>query len=183
MSGQQGWFRRSLAAGGLAAVFTAVPMVALVHEEGTLKVADRTFVPGSTVQIGGEKFSRGGKLDLVLIGVAGRFPVGEVTADSAGGFSASFEVPMDVEVGAYRLVAIATDGDEVATLNVNMLAAPPPAAPEDDHGQSEDHEGAEPSAEPLSLDRAHSPLVRGGAIVGIVLALAAGGMLLRKPQS
>ena len=179
MSGQQGWFRRSLTAGGLAAVFAAVPMGALVHEEGTLKVADRSFVPGSTVQIGGEKFSRGGKLDLVLVGVAGRFVVGEVTADSAGGFSASFEVPMDVAVGAYRLVAIATDGDEVATVNVNMLAAP--AAPED-HGQSEDHGGAEPSAEPLLLDRAHSPFVRGGAIVGIVLALAAGGMLLRKPH-
>ena len=169
----------AVAAGGLAAVFAAVPMGALVHEEGTLKVADRSFVPGSTVQIGGEKFSRGGKLDLVLVGVAGRFLVGEVTADSAGGFSASFEVPMDIAVGAYRLVAIATDGDEVATVNVNMLAAPP--APED-HGQSEDHEGAEASAEPLSLDRAHSPLVRGGAIVGIVLALAAGGMLLRNPH-
>ena len=179
MSGQQGWFRRSLVAGGLAAVFVAMPMGALVHEEGTLKVADRSFVPGSTVQIGGEKFSRGGKLELVLVGVVGRFAVGEVTADSVGGFSAAFEVPMDVEVGAYRLVAIATDGDEVATLNVRMLVAP--AAPEE-YGQAEDHEEAEASAEPLSLDRATSPFVRGGTIVGIVLALAVGGMLLRKPQ-
>ncbi len=177
MLNQLGWVRRCLGVGGggVALMLAAIPLGALVHPEGALRVANPQFVPGSTVQVGGEKFAGGGKLELVLVGVAGRFRLGQVTTDSVGGFSESFEVPMDVEVGSYRLVAIATDGDEVAAFNVDLLAAP---AESQEHGdsQSEHHEA---SAEELALDRAPRPWVKGGAIVGIVLALAAGGILLR----
>ncbi len=178
MLNQQVWVRRCQGVGGLALMLAAVPLGALVHPEGALKVPNPHFVPGSTVRVGGEQFAGGGKLELVLVGVAGRFRLGEVTTDSVGGFAESFEVPMDVEVGSYRLVAIATDGDEVATFNVDMLAAP--AEPQKDgDSRSEDQEA---SAEELALDRAPRPWVKGGAIVGIVLALALGGVLLRKPQ-
>lgn len=47
----------------------------------------------------------------------------------------------------------------------------------DGDSDGEDHEA---SAEELVLDRAPRPWVKGGAIVGIVLALALGGVLLRK---
>ncbi len=176
----RGWFRSALTVSVLAVTVTAVPKVGAtappLHPEGVLKLSDRQLVQGSTVQIGGEKFSRNGNLDLVLVGVAGRFTLGKVTADSVGGFESSFEIPADLEVGSYRLVALASDGDEVASLNVDLLGQPE-AELTDGSGLGE-KEG--PSAEPLAVDRAGRPWVTGGAVVGIVLALVAGGMLLRR---
>ncbi len=172
MPAHKGWFRSALTLGVLAGTVTAVPKVGAAapppHPEGVLKLSDRHLVQGSTVRIGGEKFSRNGNLDLVLVGVAGRFTLGKVTADSVGGFESSFEIPADLEVGSYRLVAIASDGDEVASLNVDLLGQP----------EAEPTDGS--SAEPLAVDRAGRPWVTGGAVVGIVLALVAGGMLLRR---
>jgi hypothetical protein len=162
----------------LIAVSIGVPALAApLHPEGTLKLEDRTLVPATTVQVGGEKFHEGGTLHLVLVGVTGRIPLGEVTADSVGAFTTAVALPADLEIGAYRLVAVATDGDEVASLDVELVA--PPEEPRAEH---EHPEMAEPTAEPLALDRADSAWVTGGALIGIVLALVAAGVLLYKPQ-
>ncbi len=194
MSFHRSWPGRALAVGSLVAVITSIPSAAIAadalrHPEGTLKLAERQLVAGSTVPIGGEKFAEHGKLELLLVGVAGRFRLGDVTADSVGGFAESFDIPADLELGAYRLVAIATDDDEVASLNVELLAAVPVADEEQGHaegaGHSEDGEhaeNAEPTDEPLALDRAGSPWVTGGAVAAIIFAVVAGGLLLRKPQ-
>ena len=199
MSFHRSWPGRALAVGSLVAVITSIPAAAIAtdalrHPEGTLKLAERQLVAGSTVPIGGEKFAEHGKLELLLVGVTGRFRLGDVTADSVGGFTESFDIPADIDVGAYRLVAIAADGDEVASLNVELLAESPapdkgPGLSEDDgghveDGRSHDAESPEdaPTDEPLILERARSPWVRGGAVVGIIIALVGGGLLLRKPQ-
>ncbi len=194
MSFHRSWPGRAFAVGGLVAVITSIPATAIAadavrHPEGTLKLAERQLVAGSTVPIRGEQFAEHGKLELLLVGVAGRFRLGDVTADSVGGFAKSFDIPADIELGTYRLVAIATDEDEVASLIVELLAAVPNADEEQGHaegaGHSEDGEhveNAEPTDEPLTLDRAGSPWVRGGAVVGIIIALVGGGLLLRKSQ-
>lgn len=199
MSFHRSWPGRALIVASLVAVITSIPATvmaadALRHPEGALKLAERQLVAGSTVPIGGEKFAEHGKLELFLVGVAGRFSLGDVTADSVGGFAKSFGIPTDLVLGAYRLVAIATDGDEVASLNVELLAESPapdkgPGLSEDEgghveDGHSHDAESAEdaPTDESLILERAGSPWVRGGAVVGIIIALVGGGLLLRKPQ-
>ncbi len=195
MSFHRSWPRRALAVGSLVAVITSIPAAAIAadalwHPEGTLKLAERQLVAGSTVPIGGEKFAEHGRLELQLVGVAGRFRLGDVTTDSVGGFAESFDIPADIKLGTYRLVALATDDDEVASLNVELLAESPapdkgPGLSEDDSGHAEDgHSTAEdaPTDEPLILDRAGSPWVRGGAVVGIIVALVGGGLLLRKSQ-
>ncbi len=128
MSFHRSWPGRALAVGSLVAGITSIPATviaadALRHPEGTLKLAERQLVAGSTVPIRGEQFADHGKLELLLVGVAGRFRLGDVTADSVGGFAKSFDIPADIELGTYRLVAIATDDDEVASLNVEVLAA------------------------------------------------------------
>jgi hypothetical protein len=172
------WLSKNLVVGVLMAAITAVPAVATVlHPEGTLKLADRRLAAGSSVHVGGEKFVRSGTLELVLVGLAGRVPLGKVETDSVGGFTESLGVPANLEFGSYRLVAISSDGDEVASLNVELMAAP-----EEPEAEGAHSEAAEPTAEPLALDRAESPWVTGGAVVGIVFALAAGGLLLRKPR-
>jgi hypothetical protein len=198
MSFHRSWPGRALAVGSLVAVITSIPVTAIAadalrHPEGTLKLTERQFVAGSMIPIGGEKFAKHGKLKLLLVGVAGRFPVGDATADSVGAFSESFGIPADIEPGAYRLIAVAVDGDEVASLNVELLAESPApdegsALSEDDTAHPDDgHHDVEfaeesPTAEPLTLDRAASPWIRGGAVVGIIIALVSGGLLLRKPQ-
>ena len=194
MSVYRNWIRHVLTVSTLAALVAAVPAAAIagdaiVHPEGTLKLATRQLVSGSTVLIRGEMFAERGKLQLLLVSVAGRFQLGEVTADSVGGFAESLEIPANLALGTYRLVAIATDEDEVASLNVELLAAAPDANLENEHAGDANHsddgehaEAAEPTDEPLSLDRAGSPLVTGGAVVAILLALVTGGLLLRRPQ-
>ena len=104
--------------------------------------------------------------------------MGTVTADSVGGFMQSFDVPTGLGLGGYRLIAMASDGDEVASLNVEILAAPAEAS---DHMDTPGgHDEGEPSDEHMEVDRAGNPLVMGGAVVGVVLALGAGMLLIRK---
>ena len=199
MSFHRSWPGRAIVVGSFVAVITSIAAAAIAadalrHPEGTLKLAERQLIAGSTVPIGGEKFAEHSKLERLLVGVAGRFHLGDVTADSVGAFTQSFDIPADIDVGAYRLVAIAADGDEVASLNVELLAeslAPDKGLglSEDDSGHAEDGhshdaESAEdaPTDESLILERAGSPWVRGGAVVGIIIALVGGGLLLRKPQ-
>ncbi len=194
MSFHRSWPGRAFAVGSLVAVIASIPATAIAadalrHPEGTLKLAERQLVAGSTVPIRGEQFADHGKLELLLVSVAGRFRLGDVTADSVGGFAKSFDIPADIELGTYRLVAIATDDDEVASLNVEVLAAVPDPDEELGHAEGAGHsevgehvENAEPTDEPLTLDRAGSPWVRGGAVVGIIIALVGGGLLLRKSQ-
>lgn len=176
---------RAVAVGIFAGAITTIPVTAIAavatdavaDPRGTLKLASRTLVPGGTVQIDGERFARGKTLELVLIGLDGRIRLGDVIADSVGRFARLFDTPADLDAGPYRLVAIAADGDEVASLNVELMAAPEEPEAGDAHP-----EAAEPTGEPLALDRAESPWVTGGALVGIVFALVAGGLLLRKPR-
>ncbi len=171
MSLNRSWPGRALIVGSLVAVIASIPAAviaadALRHPEGTLKLAKRQLVAGSTVPIRGEMFAEHGKLELLLVGVAGRFHLGDVTTDSVGGFAESFDIPADIVLGTYRLVAIATDDDEVASLNVELLAESPtpdkgPGISEDDRGHAEDGnshdaESAEdaPTDDTLILDRA-----------------------------
>ncbi len=170
---------------GIAVVFAAVAVwpasqlaVAAAHEEGTLKLADRRLAPGTSIQIMGEKFARGSRLKLALVGVAGRFELGEVETDTAGAFTKSFDLATDLTAGSYRLVAIAPDGDEAASLTVEVLVAAQPA-----EEASMPNAGRPPTAEPLALDRAGSPWVTGGAVVGIIFAFVLGGFLLRRSQA
>ena len=168
----------TVAVGMAPAVSISTPRRA-EHPEGVLKLNNRTLVAGRSVEIGGDQFGGSAVLALVLIGLGGDVRLGEVTADSSGAFTESFAIPADLTMGSYRLVAIATDGDEVASLSVELAVAPD----EPDAVESEPEEASEPSAEPLSLERARSLWVTGGTTVAIVFALVLGGLLLRQPKS
>jgi hypothetical protein len=166
-----------LITGLVTGMLVLTPAPATAHGEGVLKVGSRQLVAGSTLRIAGEEFGGGAKLTLVLVGVRGRFELGEVATDSAGAFANEFAVPGDLPNGAYRLVAVASDGDEVATLDVAVAAVAPLGEP----GATDEEERSVPTAEPLELDRAGSPWVKGGTVVAIVIAIVTGGALLRRP--
>ena len=168
-------WRRIVVFAAVAVWAPGQPPVAAAHEEGTLKLADRRLAPGTSIQIVGEKFARGSRLTLALVGVAGRFELGDVEADTAGAFTKSFDLATDLAAGSYRLVAIAPDGDEAASLTVEVFVAAQPVEQE-----SMPDAGSPPTAEPLALDRAGNPWVTGGAVVGIIFAFGLGGLLLRR---
>ncbi len=168
------WLRRMLPI--LGTVFIAwSPGAVSLHEDGVLKLERREFAPGDSVAVTGEKFSGQAELRLLLAGVDGTVELVTVHTDTAGAFSAIVLVPVDAAPGAYRLIALASDDDEVAALDVIVVRATPSAAT-----VTHDEAETEPSDEPLELDRARHPVVTVGALFSIGLALAFGVVLLRR---
>ena len=161
----------------LIALTVGAPLHA--HEKGVLTPASRELSPGDSVRIAGAHFTARATLTLALVGVQGGVRLAEVRTDSVGAFDMTVFVPAATAAGTYRLVATASDGDEVATLDV-VVSAPVAAHTPDAHAAAPAI--AMPTGQPLLLDRARSPMVTGTVVAGIVLALAAGAALLRRPH-
>jgi hypothetical protein len=170
------WFRQSVPSGLTTALLITAVGTAAAHEKGILRPATREFPVGGTVRIAGEKFTQRSTLDLIIAGTHGRFRLTQVRTDSTGGFTAEVDVPANATQGAYRLLAIAADGDEVATLEIAVIAPLATTEPMEEHGE---HDGT-PSGEPLSLQRARSGPVTGGTAAAIGIALVLAAVLLRR---
>ncbi len=176
MSTTPGFSRRRLLGSALVALALLVvgQRPAAAHEDGVLKPATRDLTAGDSLAIAGEKFGARSRLALALVGMNGRIELGSFDTDSAGAFTSRVLIPRDAAPGSYRLVAVASDGDEVASVDMTVAA---------DRGAAADHDATDmadaPSDEPLALDRARSPAVTWGVVVGILVALAVGGTLLR----
>jgi len=172
---------------GSLALGLAVATAAVAHEKGRLRVAEQRLAPGATVAVSGAKFGKGEVYQMLLVGTAGRTKLLDVTTDAQGAFSGSIVVPAGAAAGAYRLVLEASDNDEAASLDVEVMPASAAQAASGEHhheeGAAHEHSGDAPSAEPLKLDRARSPLVRGGALASAALAFAVGIFLLRRPHA
>jgi hypothetical protein len=165
-----------------ACVIAASP--AMPHEKGVLKPATRTLMPGDSLAIGGEKFTKKDEVILVLLGVNGRVELGTVPTDSVGKFRRSFLVPATLKSGAYRLIAEAIDGDEVATIDVVVQAmhamASAGAMPGMTHDMSQ--MALQPTGERLPLVPARPPAVLISLAILIVACAAGGTLLLRQPH-
>jgi hypothetical protein len=161
----------------LIALTVAAPLQA--HEKGVLTLASRELSPGDSVRIAGARFTKRASLVLTLVGVPGSSRLGEVRTDSAGAFAVTLFVPTSTVPGTYRLVATAADGDQVAALDVVVLAAVATHAP---GAHAAAPAVARPGGERLVLDRARGPMMTGAVLAGIILALAAGAALLRRPH-
>ncbi len=145
------------------------------HEHGILKLAKRELVAGDSVPLFGEKFAHRGTITLFLTGIRGKVRLQQIRADEKGAFAVSLHIPGDRSPGAYRLVAVAPDGDEVASLDVSVTMRSTLHGPT--MGMSEAH----PTAAPLPLERARSLWVSWGAALAIALSLIGGVLLLRRP--
>jgi hypothetical protein len=164
----------------LGVVAVAGTTLAAVHEEGVLKPATRALTAGDSLALKGEKFTKNSSLRLQLVGVGGELTLLEVRTDSTGAFSTRVLIPVETAAGAYRLVAIASDDDEVASLDVTVAMADMAAEHDDMGGHDEMEMADEPSAEPLALDRARSGLLTWGVGGGIAVALAMSVMVFRR---
>ncbi|MGH7751772.1 MAG: hypothetical protein ACREN5_03060, partial [Gemmatimonadales bacterium] len=68
--------------------------------------------PGDSLRLSGAKFTKQTGLRLALVGLEGRIELGTVRIDAAGAFQTTLLVPATASPGQYRLIAVATDGDE-----------------------------------------------------------------------
>jgi hypothetical protein len=162
----------------LLAVLAVLVSVVAVHGKGVLRLADRRLVAGDTAHVSGEKFPKASSLVMLLVGPAGRTRLSDVQTDTAGVFRAAPVIPAELPVGAYRLVVLASDGDEVGALDVEVVLAATPRRALEAADSS-----AEPSAQPLALERARSPWVMGGTLAVILVAVVVGGLLPRRPTA
>lgn len=163
-----------------AVLLLATPGTLHAHEGGVLKVATRSVGAGDSLAVTGEKLSKNSAVKLTLIGVDGRRVLLDIRADAKGGFAANVLIPSDVGVGAYRLVAVAADGDEISGVDLMITGMPT----QGHEGMSHDAEDgmAMPSAEPLALVRARSGWVSGGAATLALASLALSIFLLKRPR-
>jgi hypothetical protein len=123
---------RVLLAATFASVSLLVPRAAAAgagaapHGQGRLWLERRAVAIGDTLRVRGTEFEPG-RYRLRLAGSLASADLGTVTADSDGRFAFDWHVAA-VRPGAYRLVAIAEDGDEATREPVEILPAAPTAA-------------------------------------------------------
>ena len=168
------WKRTSVATGLAVILLSLLAPQIDAHEKGVLKLATRRLVSGDSVEATGQRFSRRATLRIELVGIAGRTRLDEVCTDPLGAFRRALVVPANLSPGSYRVVVVVADGDEVASVDVSLV--PRASAPMSSHV----HEENAPTARPLALARARSPLVTGGALAIIALTFVTGVTLLRR---
>lgn len=164
--------------------FTAILLLAgkaHAHEEGVLTVGSSRVAAGSSLRISGEKFSRGASYELALKGGLREYRLGVAKADEGGRFGLDLTVPADVLPGAYRLVAVAADGDDAAGVDMEIGPAVPDAASASTADLAEHEPVAR--ADEMALERRWSDIE--WFIAGLLLGVAAvGGVVLyRRPRA
>ncbi|MBI4538272.1 MAG: hypothetical protein HY704_02010 [Gemmatimonadetes bacterium] len=160
-----------------ALLFAAVPATGWAHGEGVLKSSGSSAAAGSSLPVQGSSFERGVHLRLVLVGALEEYALGEATADSAGAFALEVRVPREAKTGQYRLVAVAPDGDRVATLDLMVTEAGADAGGPESEPASEQHAGHEEvqaaaRADEMPMERPWSGAEWG--VIGLLIGLAGG---------
>lgn len=160
----------------------AGPAEAAVHGEATLESSAPTAPAGGSITLSGSLFVPGEAHRLVLRGTLDDYELGEVTAASDSTFTREIRIPAGARPGQYRLVAIAPDGDEVATLDLPVLAAAgrpaaasgEPAAGGSDPGTPTAAAGPSPEAraDEMPIERSRAGVEWG--VIGLVIGLAGG---------
>ncbi len=153
------------------------------HEEGVLNLASPTVAAGATVALSGERFSRTTAYRLVLKGALREYALATVESDDEGGFTLELEIPAVAQPGAYRLVAVAPDGDDVAEVDLEVQAAVRSEADAMEEVGEQLATATLPRADELELERRWTGVE--WFLMGVLFggALAGGLALYRKPGS
>lgn len=175
-------------------VFTllaAVPpeSAGMAHPRGTLKIATNVLRIGDSVAVLGSGFEPNDAVTLVLIGVRGRIALADVPTDTVGSLRRTVTIPGTSAPGQYRLVGESIDGDEVASLDVTLMASTMPMAPgamppgEDMAGHEGVHAPDVPTGADLDLASARTPLAYAITVLVILGCLGCGIALIRTSPS
>ena len=143
------------------------------HGEATLKSPSETVPAGAMIVLNGASFAPGEEHLLLLRGALSEYELGRAIAGPDSTFTVEIMVPVDARPGQYRIVALAPDGDEVATLDMPVLAATGGAAAPSHAAGGEGHGMApEARADEIVIQRNRAGIEWG--IIGLVIGLAGG---------
>lgn len=161
----------------------ALALGAAVHGQGRLVLPRSTVAAGDTLHVHGVGFAPG-EVRLDLRGALERYALPAVSVGADSGFAVAWPVPREARPGAYRLVAIADDGDEITRADVAITApvaaadpgppAHPGHAPEPAHGE---WIAEPPRADPMPLER-HRSAAEWAVLALLIAGSAAGGLAL-----
>lgn len=151
------------------------PAEAAAHGDATLEGPDGTVGAGQGITLSGAGFAPGESHRLVLRGTLDDYELGTATAGADSTFTVELAVPAGARPGQYRVVALAPDGDEVATLDLPVTAARE-TAEEADAGASgstsSGRSGPEARADEIVIERSRAGIEWG--VIGLVIGLAGG---------
>lgn len=168
------WTTSALAAIALLAL---VAGEAAAHGEATLTSPSSSATAGSALTLMGSGFVPGEAHRLLLRGTLEEHELRSVTAGVDSAFTAEVSLPADARPGQYRIVAVAPDGAEVATLDVPLLAARG-GQEGDEHAAGgagsgvTDQDRPRARADEIRIDRSRAGLEWG--VIGLVVGLAGG---------
>jgi len=154
------------------------------HPEATLESDRSTVAAGGSIALHGSEFGGVGTYALSLQGVLNEYALGEATSDGEGRFQLTITVPVDVRPGSYQVVALASDGDVAARLDLLVSAAAAMPMDADEHA---DMGGAAMPAQAATAEEIQIERDRSGiewAAIGLVIGVAGGlgiGMRRRQP--
>jgi uncharacterized membrane protein YphA (DoxX/SURF4 family) len=126
-----------------------------------LTTTTTTVVAGGDVPLVGSNYSGDGSVDLTFHSTV--VNLGDVSTDSAGGFTATIKVPADAALGTHHIVGTDNSTGKYAEVEITVVASQTGAA-----------SGSSGSGKPGSTGVA----VVGLATVGVVLLVGGGLMLL-----
>ena len=138
---------------------------------------DRTSVEaGGAIGLRGKEFGKEETYTLHLLGALNEYDLGEAKSDGEGQFELDINIPDGVRPGAYQVVAVASDGDVVARLDVMISAATHVAASDnaDQHTEMADSEMDEhqATADEIRIERDRNGIE--WAAIGLIVGVAGG---------
>lgn len=152
----------------------AVP--ASAHEEAVLRSSRSAVTAGDTLELTGEDFGPGEVYELELRGPLRSYELPGIEPDSTGRIAARRALPRDTRPGRYRLVAVAPDGDQVASLQLTVEARSEGEAAAGTAGGAEEPDPADRArAGEMPVERTRSGLE--WFLVGLFVVGAGGGGL------
>lgn len=176
--------RTTRIAAALLALLAFVTAEAAAHGEATLKSPVESVAAGASLTLDGDDFEPSEANRLILRGALQDYELGTASASADSTFTVQVVVPGDVRPGQYRVVAVAPDGDEVATLDMMVTAASPAGGEGREHAEPAPagaaHASAEARADDIVVERNRSGVEWG--VIGLFIGLAGGlgvGLLAR----
>lgn len=173
---------RRFVAGCLALLACLVlgPANAAAHGDATLEGPDGPVPAGQRMTLAGRGFVPDEIHRIVLRGTLDEVELTTVAAGADSTFTEEVTVPRDARPGQYRIVALAPDGDEVATLDVPVTASSDREPEESVAGADSGGQGSGARAGERVIRRNRAGVEWG--VIGLVIGLAGGlglGLLRR----
>lgn len=147
----------------------------------TLKSSVKSIEAGDEMPLRGEEFLAGETVQIVLQSALTEYDLRSVTAEEGGVFQIDLEIPGHVRPGEYRLVAVASDGDIAARLDLMVVAAETAHDETAADGSEEHGDGMDDMAmaDDFPIERSRAGLEWGLIFLLVGLAGTGGVALLR----